>query len=73
MIWHFQDREQLDEPRELTLSMHNNLTVNRVRVTLDYSLIFNPFLDNDTGIYRCYKLLNPGLDNRYSYRLERKI
>lgn len=73
MNWYFQDRQQSKEPRELTLTMKNNLTLNRIRVTMEYSLIFNPFRNKDNGIYRCYKLSNSTIDNRYSYRLERKI
>lgn len=67
-----QNPDQSIELQEVALDMDNNISLSRVHVTSENSLIIRIFNVNDTGIYRCLGK-NESIDESfYNYRLERK-
>lgn len=53
--------------------MDNNISYSRVYVTPDLSLVVKNFTITDAGIYRCHGEEGQEKENKYNYRLERKI
>lgn len=72
-IWYYQDRYQEKPEREVELGMDNNISYSRVYTTPDLSLVMKSFTVIDAGIYRCYGKEGQEKEDKYNYRIERKI
>ncbi|XP_024939922.1 uncharacterized protein LOC107266555 isoform X1 [Cephus cinctus] len=69
-IWHLQDLYQSQSVKEVDLGMDNNMSYNRIHVTLEYSLVIKSFQMSDKGIYRCHGQVGQEEEYKFNYRLE---
>lgn len=53
--------------------MDNNISYNRIYTTPDLSLVIKSLSIVDAGIYRCHGEEGQEEENKYNYRVERKI
>lgn len=53
--------------------MDNNVSYSRVYTTPDLSLVIKSFTITDAGIYKCHGKEGQEKENKYNYRIERKI
>lgn len=53
--------------------MDNNISYSRIYTTPDFSLVIKSFSIADAGIYRCHGEEGQKDENKYNYRIERKI
>lgn len=59
--------------REVELGMDNNVSYNRIYVTLDLSLVIKNIGRADAGIYRCHGQEGQEKEYKFNYRIERNI
>lgn len=59
--------------KEVPLGMDNNVSYNRIYVTLDLSLIIKDIEKTDAGIYRCHGQEGQEEEYKFNYRIERNI
>ncbi|XP_043667124.1 uncharacterized protein LOC122628675 [Vespula pensylvanica] len=69
-IWYYQDRLQTLPEKEVQLGMDNNVSYNRIYVTLDLSLIIKDIEKTDAGIYRCHGQEGQEEEYKFNYRIE---
>ncbi|XP_043477867.1 uncharacterized protein LOC122508519 [Leptopilina heterotoma] len=50
--------------------MDNNMSLNRIHVSPQLTLIIKDFSLNDSGIYRCHGKQKEEMDQKFNYRLE---
>ncbi|XP_024891261.1 uncharacterized protein LOC112467042, partial [Temnothorax curvispinosus] len=72
-IWYYQDRYREESEKEVELGMDNNVSYSRVYITPDLSLIVKNLTVTDAGVYRCHGEEGQEKENKYNYRIERKI
>lgn len=70
-VWYYQDRNQLEMEKEVLLGMNNNMSINRIHMNPEFSLIIRDFELQDAGIYRCRGPHGQDMDEKLNYRLER--
>lgn len=58
------------EEKEVEVGMDNNMTLNRIHVSPQLTLIIKDFSLNDSGIYRCHGKQKEEMDQKFNYRLE---
>ncbi|XP_047348313.1 uncharacterized protein LOC124948566 [Vespa velutina] len=69
-IWYYQDRLQTLPEREVQLGMDNNVSYNRIYVTLGLSLVIKNIKKTDAGIYRCHGQEGQEEEYKFNYRIE---
>ncbi|KAL2734113.1 uncharacterized protein V1478_003811 [Vespula squamosa] len=69
-IWYYQDRLQTLPEKEVELGMDNNVSYNRIYVTLDLSLVIKNIERTDAGIYRCHGQEGQEEEYKFNYRIE---
>ncbi|XP_018568706.1 uncharacterized protein LOC108908986 [Anoplophora glabripennis] len=68
--WYKIDKLGLTQPHEVSLSMENEMELNRVLVNLEHSLIIKNFSETDTGLYYCLGLEHTNQDEKYNYLVD---
>lgn len=53
--------------------MENNLTLNRIHINPEHSLIIHNFTSNDTGLYYCKGLEDQDQENKYNFLTDCKF
>lgn len=69
-IWYKMKAQRDSKPEEVNLGMDSNVTHNRIRVTIEHSLIIRNVTINDTGFYYCIGLEGQESANKYSYLID---
>lgn len=72
-IWYYQDRYRENPEKEVELGMDSNVSYSRIYTTPDLSLVMKSFTVADAGIYRCHGKEGQEKEDKYNYRIERKI
>ncbi|XP_045479421.1 uncharacterized protein LOC123684279 [Harmonia axyridis] len=52
-VWYNMNVLGVSEPKEVVVTMQNDISNNRIQLTSDHSLIIFNFTNNDTGVYYC--------------------
>ncbi|KAJ8955048.1 hypothetical protein NQ314_006926 [Rhamnusium bicolor] len=68
--WYKIDKLGLTRPREVQLSMENEMELNRILVNTEHSLIINNFSAADTGLYYCVGFEQQNEEEKYNYLVD---
>nr|CAI5846918.1 unnamed protein product [Callosobruchus analis] len=68
--WFKTSRPGWDQPREVRLSMDNDMELNRVTVNTEHSLIIKNVDDTDSGLYFCWNLGEMQGNDRFNYLVD---
>lgn len=59
--------------REVTLDMETNLTINKIHVNVEHTLIIHNVSDKDRGLYFCIGLEGQETEKKYNYLIDSKL
>lgn len=68
--WYKIDKLGLTQPHEVSLSMENEMILNRILVNTEHSLIINNFSEADTGLYYCLGFEQEDKQEKYNYLVD---
>lgn len=71
-IWYSVDVFGVSEPKEVEVTMQNNISNNRIQLTTEHSLIITNFTKNDTGVYFCMVVEEINNMEKINYLVDRK-
>lgn len=71
-IWYNVAVLGLSEPKEVKVTMDNDISKNRIQLTSDHSLIILNFTNNDTGLYYCMAVEELDVPEKINYLVDRK-
>lgn len=56
--------------REVTLDMETNVTINKIHVNIDHTLVINNIDEKDCGLYFCIGLEGQEAEKKYNYLID---